>query len=119
MEKETQVSVEDMAVSFNKNIEDALDEIAPYKSFTIKSHYKFGISKSTKDLMKKRNQTRENISKAKGSEKVTLLNQYKKLRNNVTSQLRKENIEFNNNRVSEANKTMKFGGGSSLGGLVG
>ena len=61
VENETQDSVENMAVSFNKNIEDALDEIAPYKSFIIKSHYKFGISKSTKDLMKKRDQTRENI----------------------------------------------------------
>ena len=27
------VSVEDMAVSFNKNIDEALDEIAPYESF--------------------------------------------------------------------------------------
>ena len=47
------------------------------------------------------------ISKVKGSNQpglgLSILNQYKKLRNNVTSQLRKENIELNNNRVSEAN----------------
>ena len=36
-------------------------------------------------------------------EKVTLLNQYKVLRNKVTSQLRKENVDYNNNRIEEAN----------------
>ena len=99
LENET---VEKMAENFNINIEEALDEIAPYKTFTIKSNYKFGISNNTKEMMKKRDKTRANISKAKGNEKITLLNKYKKQRNSVTSQLRKENIDFNNNRVNEA-----------------
>ena len=64
--------------------------------------------------MKKQDQTRENISKAKGSEKVTLLNQYKKLRNNVTSQLSKENIEFNNNRLVSINFYLLYKSVSSL-----
>ena len=51
-----------MAENFNINIEEALDEIAPYKTFTIKSNYKFGISNNTKEMMKKRDKTRANIS---------------------------------------------------------
>ena len=46
---------------FTKNIDEALDEVAPYKSFTIKSQYKFGLSLETKDLMYKRDQTRKKI----------------------------------------------------------
>ena len=37
---------------------EALDICAPYKSFTIKSHYKFGLSDETKDLMLKRDNVR-------------------------------------------------------------
>ena len=56
-------------------------EIDPFKNFTVKSHYKFGISSETKDLMNKRDQTRINIKKAGPNEKKILLNKYKKLRN--------------------------------------
>ena len=34
--------------------------------------------------------------------RVVLLNQYKVLRNKVTSQIQKENVDFNNNRIEEA-----------------
>ena len=38
-----------------------LDVCAPFKTFKIKSHYKFGLSDETKDLMLKRDNTRLQI----------------------------------------------------------
>ena len=37
-------SVNQMAEVFDEIIQEALDEIAPVKSFTVKSQYKFGLS---------------------------------------------------------------------------
>ena len=51
---------------------EALDICAPYKSFTIKSHYKFGLSDETKDLMLKRDNTRLKIKNAEMTEKIIL-----------------------------------------------
>ena len=48
------------------------------------------------------NKTRESIKKAAKREREVLLKQYKVLRNKVTSQIRKENIDFNNNRIDKA-----------------
>ena len=42
----------------------ALDACAPFNSFIIKSHYKFGLSEDTKDLINKRNATRKAMSAA-------------------------------------------------------
>ena len=38
---------------FSDLIDTALDEVAPVKSFTVKSNYKFGLSEKTKNLIKK------------------------------------------------------------------
>ena len=43
-----------MVEIFTLNIQETLDEVAPYKTFTVKSQYKFGLSEKTKDLMTKR-----------------------------------------------------------------
>ena len=43
------------------------------------------------------------IQRASGNEKQTLMQQYKILKNNMTGKIRKENIDFNNNRIEEAN----------------
>ena len=49
---------------FTQYIEEALDEVAPIKSFTVKSNYKFGLSEKTKKLMISIDDTRKSISKA-------------------------------------------------------
>jgi hypothetical protein len=49
--------------------------------------------------MSKRDSTRKSIRLAEGGEKVVLLQKYRVLRNKVTAQIRKENIDFNNNRL--------------------
>ena len=95
-------TVNDMVEAFNENISRALDVVAPVKNFVIRSRHRFGLSENTKELMKKRDSTRKSIAAAKGQERAALLTQYKVLRNKVTSQIRKENVDYNNNRIDEA-----------------
>ena len=45
-------TVDEMVEIFTKNTNVALDEVAPYKSFTVKSNYRFGPSQETKSHMK-------------------------------------------------------------------
>ena len=94
--------VNEMVTIFTENINRALDSVAPVKTFTIRSNHKFGLSDSTKELMKKRGKTRFDIQKASGREKKVLLQKYKTLRNKVTGKIRKEHIDYNNNRIEEA-----------------
>jgi hypothetical protein len=53
-------------------INEALNEIAPIKTFKFRSSYKFGLSVATKELMKNRDQTRKEIKVAGNQEKLTL-----------------------------------------------
>ena len=88
--------------AFTELINEALNETAAFKTFKVRSSYKFGLSAATKELMKNRDQTRKAIKSAGNQEKLILQKKYKLLRNKVTTQIRKENIEHNNNRVEEA-----------------
>ena len=83
--------VDEMVKAFDKNIKAALDLASPLKSFKIRSNYRFGLSENTKELMKKRDKTRNAIKNAAKKEKGVLLKQYKSLRNKVTSKICKEN----------------------------
>ena len=73
-----------MVAVFNANIEKALEHVAPVKTFKIRSNHRFGLSDSTKELMRKRDKMKGSISEAIGQQKGVLLQQYKKLRNRVT-----------------------------------
>ena len=103
LDVEEATNVTRMVDIFNANVLSALDEIAPIKTFKIRSNHRFGLSESTRELMKKRDKTRNEIRTAATKEAAILIKQYKILRNRVTSQIRKENIEFNNKRILEAN----------------
>ena len=92
-----------MTEKFAETVEEALDEIAPIKTFKVRSFHKFGLSDRTKELMKARDQTRLNISSGNStSQKLTMLKKYKVLRNQVNSALRKDSVDFNNNRITSA-----------------
>ena len=95
--------VNEMVRIFTDNVNRALDKVAPVKTVTIRSNHRFGLSDSTKELMKKRDKTRRLIQTSSGNEKQVLLQQYKTLRNKVTGKIRKENIDYNNNRIEKAN----------------
>jgi hypothetical protein len=103
LDVENHTDVNLLVEEFNEKIKKALDLVAPVKTFKIRSNHRFGLSDDTKDQMKKRDRTRGSINKASPQEKVVLLQQYKKLRNKVTSMIRKETIDYNNNRIKQAN----------------
>ena len=102
LDVEESSGVNQMVNVFNLNIQAALDQVAPVRTFKIRSNHRFGLSEGVKELMKKRDKTRAAVSKASTKEKGVLLQQYKALRNQVTSKIRKENIDYNNNRIEEA-----------------
>ena len=52
--------------------------------------------------IKTRDNTRNKIKNSNNSEKIVLNEKYKSPRNKVTSQIRKENLEYNNNRIRES-----------------
>ena len=68
----TMENVNDIAVQFSKLVNDALDEIAPLKSFTNKTGYKAGISQDTKALMAERNSARIEIRTTTGDKHTSL-----------------------------------------------
>ena len=74
---------------FNSFITKSLDEVAPFCIITVRSNHKFGLSEDTKDLMKKRDAARKMISKVELGQKALWNEKYKKLRNVVTSRIRK------------------------------
>ena len=84
-------------------MDEALDEIAPMKSFTVRTQHKFGLSDRTKKLMADRDRTRLSIANGNSeSQKKILLKKYKVIRNQANSSLRKDSVDFNNNRVVNA-----------------
>ena len=72
-------NLDDMLVIFTKNVNEALDDLAPYKTFTVRSQFKFGLTEETKELMSKRDNIRKNLCKASASEKPIMIKQYKKI----------------------------------------
>ena len=60
------VDLDEKVKIFTENINTALDEIAPFKTFKIRSSYKFGLSDKTKELMKLRDLVRNKISFVQG-----------------------------------------------------
>ena len=92
-----------MVEIFTKNITDALDEITPFKTFTIRSHHKFALSVVTKELMSQSDKCREKIKKASHMEKQIHVEKYKILRNLVNHQIRKDKIYCNNEKIKKAN----------------
>ena len=87
---------------FTTFIDAAMDEIAPIKTFTVKSNYRFGLSENTKKLMKQRDVTRSNISKANNQQKTVLMKKYKILRNKTTASIRKDSLNHNQDRIDNA-----------------
>ena len=74
----------------------------PIKTFTIRSQYKFGLTESTKSLMTQRDNCRKKMKGASTSERQILHVKYKMLRNKVNSEIRKDNVNFNSERIKQA-----------------
>jgi hypothetical protein len=96
-------NLDDMVVAFTNMVTESLDEIAPIKSFMVKSKYIFGLSQETKDLMKQRDNARKQLSLVSKEQREIWLSKYKKLRNLVNCKVRQESRDYNNNRIDKAN----------------
>ena len=59
---DSDMDLNQMAEKLSSTLDEALDEIAPFKSFTVRSQHRFGVSDRTKKLMKSRDETRLNIA---------------------------------------------------------
>jgi hypothetical protein len=93
--------VNEMAQYFNKRVVEALDECAPCTNIKIQKNYKFGISNKTKQLIKERDKVQKLIHFLP-NEKIIMHERYKKLRNRVTNQIRKDTRQFNEERIDKA-----------------
>ena len=87
---------------FTKLITESLDEVAPMKSFSIRTNHVFGLSEGTKEMMKKRDAARKKIGEVAKIHKTIWLTKYKKIRNQVNRLVRKDQLDFNNNRIDKA-----------------
>ena len=94
-------SVNDMALQFSNLVNEALDEIAPVKTFNVKDNYVQGLTEETKLLMNERDKARLAINRAAG-EKWIALKKYKTLRNRVTQKIRTDAINANGKKIDEA-----------------
>jgi hypothetical protein len=96
-------NLELMTTCLNMHVAEALDECAPLKTFKVRELHKFRISENTKQSIKDRDIARKSIKTKTGVEKAVQHTKYKKLRNRVNSELKKDNLRFNSERVREAN----------------
>ena len=81
-----------MTYLLTEHVTTSLDECAPRKTFKARYNHKFGISEATKVLIKDRDNARRSIKSKSTAEKVVQQAVYKKLRNRVISELRKDKI---------------------------
>ena len=91
-----------MAKSFDNLVKTALDECAPFTSFKIRAKYKLGLTPECKRMMAERDALRKNLKKVSATERKAQMIKYKKLRNKVNSQTKKENVKANEDRVNKA-----------------
>ena len=54
-------NVNEMAVQFSNQMSEALDDIAPMKTFSCKAGYKAGLSLETNSLMSERDKARKEL----------------------------------------------------------
>ena len=93
--------LEDMTKDFSELITEALDQCAPMKEFKLNTNYKHGLTKETKELIKERDELRKSMKRSTNEKKV-LHARYKKLRNRITNNIRRDNIHQNGERIAKA-----------------
>jgi hypothetical protein len=71
------------------------------KEFKLNTNYKHGLTKETKELIKERDKLRKSMKRSTNEKKV-LHARYKKLRNRITNNIRRDNIHQNGERIAKA-----------------
>ena len=99
--------VNEMAQHFNEQVIEALDECAPIKEMKVRQMYRDGLTDRTKAMIKERDRMRKEIKRSPNETKV-LHEKYKKMRNRVTQQIRKDTIAMEKEWKKPETKT-KYG----------
>ena len=95
--------IEIMSKNFTDLVTEALEECAPMTKFKIGTNYKHGLTQETKNLIKKRDELRKEMKRSP-NEKKTLHERYKKLRNRIMNDIRKDRIKQNGERIARARR---------------
>ena len=97
----------DLAVDiFTKKLTDILDKMAPVKKFQIKSKYAAWVNDTTKNKMKVRNLAQQKASLTGTAEDWSY---YKQLRNEVTSLLREDKLNWQKNKLTSCEEACETG----------
>ena len=92
-------SMEKNVENLGSIIEEALNICAPIKTFKVRENHKFGLSDTTKSLMKERDKARNEIKYCLSpKEKAIQHTTYKKLRNRVNTRVKNDTIQQINKR---------------------
>ena len=94
--------IDEKTTEFTNQITSALDECAPYKRVKTRPNFKAGITIEAKQLMLDRDRARKDLSNARREDKPALKTKYKHLRNRVISQLRRDTLQQNGDRIEKA-----------------
>ena len=97
----------DIAVDiFTKKLTAILDRMAPVKKFQIRVKYGAWVTEDTKCMMQERDLAQQNAS---NSGLDSDWDKYKKLRNQVTSQLRKDKLDWQQGKLSACEESCDTG----------
>ena len=91
---------------FNKKLTEILDRMAPIRKFQIKKKYASWLTDTTKDKMKARDSAQQNAS---SSGLAQDWDEYKKLRNEVTSLHRKDKLEWQQKKLQSCEESSDIG----------
>ena len=94
--------VNEKTMELTNQINQALDECAPYKLFKVRQNFKPGLSENAKKMIQERDLTRKNIASAKETDKPALKAKYRQLRNKTLSLIRNDTIRRNGERITNA-----------------
>ena len=98
--------VDQAVFHFTKKITDILDTMAPVRKFQMRSNYAAWISEGTKVLIKERDKAQELAAATKNVEDWR---RYKRIRNQVTSLIRREKLSWQKRKLETAEEIQDSG----------
>ena len=94
--------INDQTQELTNQINQALDECAPFKKIKIRENFRPGLTEKSRNLMMQRDTTRKSLARASKEDAPSLKAKYKNLRNRAINQMRLDTLEQNAKRISEA-----------------
>ena len=101
-------SVDEQAASFDKIFKETLDRHAPLRKTKIRENYISGLSEKTKELIRERDTKRLEKNKCVDTRKDILVEKYRRCRNAVTSQIRRESKKATLQSIAESGNPSEY-----------